>query len=68
MALDDRGTLLEKALESLGRPVSGRRPVFLAVTAKGEMVFVSEGYNIGVAEQVLDAIRRHEPQVPNEPR
>ena len=61
MALDDQGTLLAKALASLGRPASGRRPVFLAVTAKGEVVFVSEGYSIGVAEQVLEAIRRREP-------
>src|SRR6185436_8969641 len=57
VALDDQGTLLGKALESLGRPVTGRRPLFLAVTPKGEVVYVSEGYNIGVAGQVLEAIR-----------
>jgi len=56
IALDDREILLAKALNVLKKPVSVRLPVFVGLNPKGEVIYFSEGYNIGVGDRILEAV------------
>jgi hypothetical protein len=60
LLLDGNGQILDKIFEAIKRQPTDQLPVIIGVSKSGSVVFFSEGYRIGVGEQVLKAIRRME--------
>jgi hypothetical protein len=60
LLLDSNGQLLGHFLNDIKRPPTDQRPVIMGISKTGEVIYYSEGYRIGVGEQVLKAIRRIE--------
>ena len=58
LLLDSNGQLLSQTLDDIKRRHTGQFPVIIGVSKTGEVIYYSEGYRIGVGEQVLRAIRR----------
>ncbi len=58
VAFDGEGRMLAKLLAAAGRTDEESLPVLAVVSAKGDVVFASSGYRVGVGEQLLRAIRR----------
>jgi hypothetical protein len=58
LLLDDGGRLLMETLETIKRQPTTQLPIIIGVSSVGEVIYYSEGYRIGVGEQVLKAIRR----------
>jgi len=58
LLLDNYGRLLLETLEAIKRQPTDQLPVIIGVSSTGEVIYYSEGYRIGVGEQVLKAIRR----------
>jgi hypothetical protein len=60
LLLDSQGQLLEHVLESIKRQPADQMPIIIGASKSGSVVYCSEGYRIGVGEQVLKALRRLE--------
>jgi len=58
LLLDSNGQLLSQTLADIKRQPTGQFPVIIGVSKTGDVIYYSEGYRIGVGEQVLRAIRR----------
>jgi transglutaminase-like putative cysteine protease len=58
LLLDSNGTLLAQIQEAIKRQPTDQFPVIMGVSKGGKVIYYSEGYRIGVGEQVLKAIRR----------
>ena len=60
LLLDNNAQILKQILEKTARQPSDQLPVIMGVSRDGNVIYYSEGYKIGVGEQVLKAIRRME--------
>ena len=58
LLLDNGGHFLQTTLEAIKRQPTDQLPIIIGVSNTGEVIYYSEGYRIGVGEQVLRAIRR----------
>jgi transglutaminase-like putative cysteine protease len=58
LLLDNDGRLLMETMEAIKRQPTDQLPIIIGVSSAGEVIYYSEGYRIGVGEQVLKAIRR----------
>jgi transglutaminase-like putative cysteine protease len=58
LLLDSSGQLLIEIMEEIERQPTEQFPIIIGVSSVGEVIYYSEGYRIGVGEQVLKAIRR----------
>ena len=58
LLLDGNGQLLAQTLLNIKRRPTEQYPVIIGVSKTGDVIYYSEGYRIGVGEQVLKAIRR----------
>lgn len=57
LALDAKGVVLDQARKAIQRSGSTSLPAIFGITPQGDLLFFSEGYRIGVGEQVLRTIR-----------
>jgi hypothetical protein len=55
--IDENGTILKQLAESLRLPDKTLLPVVIIANTAGEVVFKSQGYTIGLGEQLIGAIK-----------
>jgi len=60
LLLDGNGQLLAQVLDAIKRQPTDQLPIIMGISKTGDVIYYSEGYRIGVGEQVLRAIRRLE--------
>jgi len=60
LLLDGNGQLLAQALGAIKKEPTEQYPIIMGISKTGDVIYYSEGYRIGVGEQVLRAIRRME--------